>query len=221
MRFALNHVVFIMVIAAGGCEKQKEPARPSSAAVPKADSTDQPAAAPASADLSTAAAMNGRTLALTGLTMTVPNGWEREAVEPGPLAAKAAFRLPKAEGDARDGSVRITHYPNMKGMPGMAEMNINRWVGQVSQADGNPYPRDQVKPQVTEKGRVRLTAVDLTGRVNPGMMGGGQSLPDHRMIAAIIDHPQGPHFVKVLGGSATIERWGSAINDFLHNATVP
>ena len=38
------------------------------------------------------------------------------------------------------------------------------------------------------------------------------------MIAAIVDHPQGPHFVKITGGVATMKRWEESIDAFLKSA---
>jgi len=53
-----------------------------------------------------------------GLTFAVPAGWEPQIVEPGPLAAKASYKLPSDAGDSAACTVRVTHYPNMRGRPG-------------------------------------------------------------------------------------------------------
>jgi hypothetical protein len=136
--------------------------------------------------------------------------------KPGPLAPKAVYRLPKAEGDTADGMVRVTHFPGMKGMD---EANINRWVGQVKRPDGTPSTRDDAKVSTVELGPVRLTVVDVGGTVKmdaPAPHGAGMS--NQRMIAAIVDHPKGPHFVKAFGPAATIEKWQEAVQSFLRSA---
>ena len=157
-------------------------------------------------------------LSLTGLTMAPPAAWVRESVSAGSLAPKAAFSLPPVEGDPHKCTVRITHYPNMKGMPGIDDLNVNRWLRQVTKVDGSPYTRDQAKIEVTEFGHVRLTILDLSGTVSTGMGPAASKLPDHRMIAAILDHPRGPHFVKAVGGLPTMQKWRDTILAFLKSA---
>jgi hypothetical protein len=44
--------------------------------------------------------------------------------------------------------------------------------------------------------------------------------PDHRMIAAIIDHPKGPHFVVVAGPIEAMKTWEADIMKFLKSGTV-
>ena len=117
-------------------------------------------------------------------------------------------------GDQEDGMVRITHYPGMKGID---EANIDRWVAQVRHSDGTPSTRDDAGIKVTEKGNVRLTVADLSGNVKATMR--ATSRPNSRMIAAIVDHPQGPHFIVATGSIGTIQRWEGAIRAFLDSAT--
>ena len=160
------------------------------------------------------AAGTGEKLQLTGLTMSVPEGWVSQALPPGPMAPKRVYNLPKADGDNEDGMVRITHFPGMKGMD---EANIDRWLAQVRQADGTPSTRDDTDIKVIEAGNVRLTLVDVSGAVKATMR--ATPRPKSRMIAAIVDHPQGPHFVVATGSTRTIQKWEGAIRDFLDSAT--
>ena len=145
--------------------------------------------------------------------MAAPAGWVHEPVEPGPMAAKLVLRLPRAEGDDENGQVRITHYPNMRGMD---EANINRWIGQVKRPDGTSYSKEEAGVTVTEMGNARLTMLDLSGQVQATMR--GEPKPNHRMIAAIVDHPRGPHFVVASGPAATVEEWEDEILAFLKSA---
>ncbi len=218
-----------------GCDRRTEQdtSRPTTSGRPL--SSEQPTDASSGAPTATAAELGAhartpdadrvagtkgpaKKLSLTGLTMTPPATWVRESVSAGSLAPKAAFSLPQVEGDPHKCMVRITHYPNMKGMPGIDDLNINRWLRQVTKADGSPYTRDQAKIEVSEFGHVRLTILDLSGTVSAGMGPAASKLPDHRMIAAILDHPQGPHFVKIVGGLPTMKKWRDAILTFLKSA---
>ena len=228
-------VLFMSTVcpAVSGCDRKPEPdtARPTASGRPLSSEqpTDRSSGAPTAAVLQAHARTSeddrvagakgpAKTLSLTGLTMTPPAAWVRESVSAGPLAPKAAFSLPPVEGDPHKCTLRITHYPNMKGMPGIDDMNINRWLRQVTKADGSPHTRDQAKIEVSEFGHVRLTILDLSGTVSTGMGPAASKLPGHRMIAAIVDHPRGPHFVKVVGGLPTIKKWRDAILTFLKSA---
>ncbi len=221
--------------ALAGCDRGPEPdtAQPTASGRPL--SSEQPTDRSGGAPIATAALLqahartsedarvanpkgSAKKLLLTGLTMTPPATWVRESVSAGALAPKAAFSLPPVEGDPHKCTVRITHYPNMKGMPGIDDMNINRWLRQVTKADGSPHTRDQAKIEVSEFGHVRLTILDLSGTVSAGMGPAASKLPDHRMIAAILDHPRGPHFVKIVGGQPTMKKWRDAILTFLKSA---
>lgn len=175
----------------------------------------QPPAGAAPKDGATAPAA-GSTLELDGLTFTIPEGWQSADPGTGMFVAKAAFSLTKAEGDAEDVSVRITHYPEQKGKD---DMNVARWFAQVRRPDGSAYTKENADVKVTESGNIRLTVVDLPGSISTNMMGGGEAKPNQRMIAAIIDHPKGPHMIKAVGGAASIAKWEASIDTFIKGAT--
>lgn len=164
-----------------------------------------------------AAPASGSKLTLTGLSMSVPAGWIRETAKPGPMAPKAVFKLPGVEGDPTGGEVRVTYFPGMKGMD---KQNIDRWISQVRQSDGTPSTRDNAKLTVKDQGAVHLTIVDITGSVNTSMGASTESKSNHRLLAAIVDHPKGPHFVKASGGVACMKKWEASILAFLESAQV-
>ena len=140
--------------------------------------------------------------------MTIPDGWTVEPFEASPMAGTvAAYRLAKVAPDTEDAILKISHFPAMKGKDAD---NIGRWLGQVT-ADGKPVTKEAANFKVEEKGNIRLTTMDAKGAIATSMTGGGTPTPGQRMIAAIIDHPQGPHFVKVTGGEATIAKWRDSV----------
>ncbi len=160
-------------------------------------------------------AVVGDKLSLAGTTMTIPEGWKSQPVRKSMMGPVAVFHLPKAEGDPADAVARVTHFPAMKGMD---DRNIDRWLSQVKHPDGRDMTRDDAKISTTRQGMVKLTVVDVSGVVNPRSDGTGAGAPDHRLIAAIVDHPKGPHFIKISGGLATMKHWEESINAFLKSA---
>jgi len=170
---------------------------------------DRPPAA-ASQQPTAGSNIDGATLHLAGITMTIPDGWVAQPVSPGPMAPVAVFALPKADGAQEDGSVRITYFPAMKGKD---DLNIDRWLGQTARADGTPTKREDAKIEYKDIGNVHLKTVDVSGAVKATMRSAAQ--PGGRMIAAIVDHPRGPHFVVATGETATIAKWERAVHDFL------
>lgn len=181
-------------------ENAKKPAAPAVAAEPAK---------------SEAASSGGAKLALTGLTMTVPAGWKAQEIPPGPMAPKAIYTIPELKPSEGEGVVRITYFPEMKGKD---DMNIDRWVGQVTNAEGKPATRAEAKIEKVEMGNIRLTLVDVSGNVKMTMRDTGK--PDHRMIAAIVDHPKGPHFVVAAGPTGAMKTWAAEITAFLKSAQV-
>ncbi len=158
---------------------------------------------------------SGNTLDLTGLTMTIPEGWTRLAIKPGPFSAKAAFQLLGGAGDDAGCSVRVTHSPGMKGKN---DLNIQRWLSQVKQADGSTSTRDNAEVSTVARDDVTMTLLDVTGVVNTSMDGTGAGQTDFRLIAAILDHPNGPHFIKISGDSVSMAKWADSISTFLKSA---
>lgn len=154
-------------------------------------------------------------LLLTGISFDLAEEWPSEPIPPSPMAPKAVLKLPKAEGDADDGMVRITYFPGMKGMD---DANIARWLGQVTKPDGSPYSPAEANLTEKQVGDVKLTTIDLKGSVKVTMRAAPK--PGSRMIGAIVDHPKGPHFVVVSGGEATVAKWEEAVRKFLESAKV-
>ncbi|RJP40650.1 MAG: hypothetical protein C4547_02255 [Phycisphaerales bacterium] len=162
-------------------------------------------------------AVTDSVLTLPGVKLAVPEGWVSRPATPGGMGPVAVFELPGSDG-AGAAEVRITHFPNMKGMD---QMNIDRWLGQVQTAEGQPISREDADISVDSRDGVTLTVVDVSGSVpSSGAMvdAGGGRIEDGRMIAAIIDHDLGPHYVKVLGPAATMGRWSDSILAFIHSA---
>lgn len=162
------------------------------------------------------ARVEGDKLILTGIALTLPAGWKQQPIEnPGPMAPKAVFQLPVGEGEQEAGVVRITHYPEMKGKD---DLNIDRWLAQVTQPDGKPSTREKAKIENIEAGGAKLTIVDLRGDVKLTMR--DKPRPGYRMIGAIVNHPQGPHFIVAAATIEQMEKTQEQVMAFLKSIKV-
>ena len=151
-------------------------------------------------------------LALDGLVMEIPTGWVAQPVSgAGPMAPKAVLDIPNKDGEP--GSVRITHFPRMRGMN---EQNVQRWIAQARKPDGSPMSQADAKISSNDLGKVKLTTVDLTGTIKATMRAAAK--PNQRMMATIIDHSQGPHFVVAGGEVDLMNRCQPDILAFLKSA---
>lgn len=196
--------------------KETAPAPTPAPASPTATATPAPAEKPvAPTDAPKAAPGGGTELVIQGLALTIPADWVVEPFQPSAMSGTvASYRLSKAEGDSEDAILKFSHFPGMKGKDAD---NVMRWLGQVV-VDGKPITKEAANFKVEEMGNVRLTTMDAAGAISTSMMGGGAATPGQRMISAIIDHPQGPHFVKVTGSEKTIAKWRDSIYAVMKSA---
>jgi hypothetical protein len=65
------------------------------------------------------------------LTFTTPEGWRPS--QPSSSMRVAEFTLPHATGDAEDAQFVVYYFG---GSGGSVEANMQRWIGQIQQADG-------------------------------------------------------------------------------------
>ena len=187
----------------------------SPAAKPDSKSTRRAVTDPPSAS---AEVEENDTLTLAGIVMTIPEGWTRKPTSGGAMAPVAVLELPAGDGDG-PASVRITHFPGMKGMN---DANIGRWVGQVKGPDGQPMKREDAKVTTRTVGGATLTLVDVSGKVTAGdmLLTGAAGIDNGRLIAVIVDHPKGPHFIKISGPASTLDSQSESITAFLDSVKV-
>ena len=71
-------------------------------------------------------------------------------------------------------------------------------------------------------GQVSVTLVDIRGtmKAGPPMMASSARKENYRMLAAIVDHPKGPHFFKLTGPATVVERFKPSAAAFLKSAKV-
>ena len=132
-----------------------------------------------------------------GLRLAVPTAWTRV---PAPSDVRAAqWRLPRATGDAEDGEVILFFFGAGKG-GGPAE-NLERWYGQFTPVDGRPA-RDAAVITKRTVHSLRVTSIDLAGAYRAAPSGAPK--PGFHLLAAVIEGPGGPWFLKAVGPEGTV-----------------
>jgi hypothetical protein len=159
----------------------------------------------------------GPAFAQPALKYDTPKGWTSQPPTSGMRVAQ--FVLPKAEGDPEDGTAVIFFFG--KGEGGGVNDNLDRWAGQMVQADGKPGTRAQAKTAAFMANGLKVTTLDISGTYSAGgMMGGGGPKPNSRMKAAVIESPNGNYFVRVLGPQKTIAKWDASAEQFFKSVHV-
>lgn len=149
----------------------------------------------------------------SSLKFTVPPGWIEE--ERTSSMRVAQYKLPRAEGDTENGSVVVYYFG--QGQGGSTAANIERWVGQIKQADGKPS-KEVAKEERFDVNGLKVTTVDVAGtyvaETTPGS-GTFENKPGYRLLAAVVETPNGSYFVKLVGPEKTVTRWNESFVAFL------
>ena len=182
--------------------------RPAVAAPARSAPPAEPAAEPAPEPPAQAEAP-----ARTGeLHFTAQPGWVVET--PTSSMRKAQYRLP-GSGGAADASLVVYNFG--AGGGGGVEANLARWAGQFEQPDGSDS-RAAMKSSKRTLNGLAVTDVEIAGTyVAETSPGSGEHVREEgwRMLAAILDHPEGAYYVKLVGPAATVARWQASYTSFL------
>ena len=141
-----------------------------------------------------------------------PEGWPPEA--PASAMRLLQFTLPRADGDPEDGQAVVFWFG---GGGGGVEENLERWRGQFANV---VHGRDALE-EITEDLEGRVTVLSISGqlREDPATEAhGGRAKGTVRMIAAVIEVPDGPYYVRVVGPEGTVSKWEKAARDFILGA---
>ncbi|MBS1856329.1 MAG: hypothetical protein JST11_13260 [Acidobacteria bacterium] len=134
-----------------------------------------------------------------GLRWTPPAGWKSEGTAP---MRAATYKIPPAAGD-QVGAECVVYFFGV-GQGGSVQANIDRWNGQLTQADGKPAAANIRKRTVHG---LPVTTIDVTGAYT-GMGGPGAPAATarggYRLLGAIIENPGGNVFLKFTGPAKTI-----------------
>ena len=186
-----------VAVMCSGCSKNSGPVKPSATVV---QSSSGPSASQTAAG---------------ELTYKVPAGWTVE--KPTSDMRAAQFKLPKAGGDSEDALLVLYYFG--QGQGGSAEANIDRWINQIKQPDGQAT-KERAKTDSLVVNGLRVNTVDVTGNYSGGMSpdsAPANSSSIYRLRAAVIDTPKGSYFVKLTGPEKTVGHWDQAYNDYLRS----
>jgi hypothetical protein len=94
-----------------------------------------------------------------------------------------------------------------EGGAGGVQANLDRWLGQITPADGKPA-KDSAKIEKTKVAGQDATIVSVAGRLTTQQMPGGPppvDMADAMLLAAIVNSPTGPYYFKGTGSKKTVE----------------
>jgi hypothetical protein len=162
-----------------------------------------------------AGAQNGDQERVTaaGLSFFPDSAWIRQTAR-GMRAAQ--FLLPG--GDAGESAELVVFFFGVGG-GGSVEANIDRWCGQLVQADGR-NSRDVARVETRRIGELNVTTVHVSGRYTADPMPGMAPTKiqgEATMLAAIVEGEGGPWYFKALGATPTIERWEASFEAMLES----
>jgi hypothetical protein len=123
------------------------------------------------------------------------------------------YQLPAAEGDPEAASLVVYYFG--QGQGGSVDANLERWIGQIQ------APKDKARTETTSVKGMKVTLLDVAGTYAGGDMGGGsagQSKPNFRMRAGVIETPKGAYFIKLVGPEKTVAKWDQAFQEFIQSA---
>ncbi len=143
-----------------------------------------------------------------GAIFRLPGDWISEPPSSGMRLAQA--RIPGAAGEGQ-----LTVFYFGAGGGGGLESNLSRWLGQVRLDAGTRPLRESF-----DSGAFTITWIDAQGTIKPSTMGmgPGEPQPGSRLLAAVVEGPQGPWYFKALGPAGTLEAQREAFLGMLRSA---
>ncbi|MEP6779053.1 MAG: hypothetical protein ABJC26_04130 [Gemmatimonadaceae bacterium] len=134
------------------------------------------------------------TVSLLGYTATVPKMWTSRA-------PASKMRLAEFVAGA-PGGAEVIVYSFGPGQGGTVEANLERWKSQFSNPDGKPVSESVSQGKV---GTFPMTVVEYQGTYARGIGAGSapqDALPNHILIAAIVETPKGSLIFQMFGPKA-------------------
>lgn len=140
------------------------------------------------------------------LTFSKPASWKERPSNSSMRVAE--FVVPRVAGDAEDGELIVYYFG---GSGGSVEANLERWTKQFQTT------KEPVRTTTSVNG-LKLANLSVSGtyvaEVRPGASE-RHNKPGFQMRATVVETPRGPYFIKLTGPSATIDKAGSAFDQFL------
>ena len=153
-------------------------------------------------------------LAQAQLRFQAPDGWRVETASSEMRVGQ--YILPRSNPDDEDAELVVYFFG---GAGGSIEANLARWTRQIEQPDGRDSRTLATTAEFSSNG-LDLTTVDLTGTYVAEVRPGSAEYHDkqgYRLIAAVVETPGGPYFVKLIGPADTVKGWESSVRQFLRS----
>jgi hypothetical protein len=149
-----------------------------------------------------AAPAGGTEVKLDTFKSVAPKGW-KDVPTTSSMRVKQ-FSIPRAAGDSADAELIIFYFG--PGQGGGLEDNVTRWKGFFKAPEGKTI--DQVsKREGAKYGPIKASILDIRGTYlyKPMPMAPtSEERPNHRMIAMMLETPNGPYFLRFVGPEKTI-----------------
>lgn len=152
----------------------------------------------------------------TVLSWTKPETWIEEP--PANAMRQSQYRVP---GSGGDGECVVYYFGAGQGGGPMA--NAERWAGQFTQSDGSSSIDAMVTEEVVINGLDTLL-IEVTGTYSSGgMMTGAptQTMPDYKLLGAVIEGPDSNWFFKFTGPEATIDENAEVFRSLIDSVQPP
>jgi len=139
---------------------------------------------------------------IAGIAWSVPENWMQGEER---RMRAATYMIAPADGDSESAECGVFYFGPNQG--GGIQANIDRWIAQFDQPDGGD-PKAAAKTHETEVAGMPCHFVETTGTYT-GAMGpmAGQMEPKEgfKLMAAIVEGPEGAVFFKLTGPEKTVE----------------
>ena len=129
-----------------------------------------------------------------GISWAAPASWQTQPARP---MRAATYKVSPAAGDSEAAECAVYYFG--QGQGGGVQANVDRWVGQFQGG----------KPQTKKRSihGLDVTTVDVAGSytgMGGPMMASKEVKPGYRMLAAMVETPQGNVFFKFTGPAKTV-----------------
>jgi hypothetical protein len=147
--------------------------------------------------------------AVSAFTFKTPEGWKK--VEP-----KSAMRKAQLEAPGKDGGkpAEVTFFFFGGGQGGDVPANVQRWVAQFN--GGKEVQK--VEEQDFNGTKVTLVSTEGTMKASP-FAGIPEDMPDAALQGAILQHAEGPVFIKMTGPAAVVKAQKEKFLELVKSAT--
>ncbi len=132
------------------------------------------------------------------LVFDAPKDWKQTKVER--AFRQAQYLIPRAGSDTEDGEMILYYFGKNEG--GSVQMNLDRWKGQFTTAQGEPIAEGAYLIEKFVAGGMKVTMLDVAGHFHDAMFSPHPAKPSeraYRMYAAVVETDDGPFFFKAIG----------------------